>query len=112
MPTTPEREERLVLLGSVRESALQEFESEVRKGKRNPQAELAEYRRRRRDYASWQRMEDAAPEARELAQTLAAQLAPMNDPDMETFAREVNTMLLELYELFIERASRESQGSR
>lgn len=97
-------EHRHALIDSARRRTLQEFESAVAKGERQPADELPEYRRRRRDYASWQRMGEASPEAVDLARTLATQLASMPEPEFRDFALEVNAMLIDLYDAFIARA--------
>lgn len=98
------RRRRKALIDSARQRTLKEFEAAVAKGERNPVEELAEYRRRRRDYATWNRMGEAAPEATELARRLAAQIDPMTEKEMEEFCRDVNAMLINLYEEFIIRA--------
>lgn len=93
------------LVGAARQQTLAAFDKAVSEGERDPAAEIGEYQRRRRDYATWLRMEQPAPEARELAGSLLDRhgLAP-DDASREDFELEITRMLLELYEEFIRRA--------
>lgn len=94
------------LLGAARQQTLAAFEKEVRDGERDPSAEAAEYHRRRRDYATWLRMEEVPEEARELASSL---LSRHNmDPPVESrreFELAVTRMLMELYDEFLLRGN-------
>ncbi|MDX1453891.1 MAG: hypothetical protein R3217_00380 [Gammaproteobacteria bacterium] len=69
-------------------------------------ADWQAWRQRGRDYRSWQRMGAAAPEAIDLASTLARQLPdslhPLGDTERAAFERQVNDMLVDLYREFLD----------
>lgn len=97
------------LIEAAFRQTLARFDEEVRRGERNPAAELATYRRRRRDYATALRIDRVPDEARELAERLLAAHGMTPGPAArKTFERDVLRMLVRLYDAFAERA----QGSR
>lgn len=101
------------LLGAARQQTLAAFEQSVRDGERDPQAEAAEYGRRRRDYLTWLRMEEVPAEAAELAATLLDRHGLDPKPaDRQQFQLALTRMLAELYAEFLQRAGSGTQGSR
>lgn len=101
------------LLGAARQQTLAAFDREVGNRARDPEAEADVYRRRLRDYSTWLRMEQAAPEARELAASLLERhgITP-GDVAREEFALALTAMLVELYGKFLERSATTRHGSR
>ncbi|MDX1443310.1 MAG: hypothetical protein R3270_05970 [Gammaproteobacteria bacterium] len=93
------------LVGAARQQTLAAFDKAVNEGDRDPAAEAATYQRRRRDYATWLRMESPAPEARELAASLLERHGITLEPELlEEFELAITRMLVELYEEFLRRA--------
>lgn len=93
------------LVGAARQQTLAAFDKAVREGERDPAVEAALYQRRRRDYATWLRMETPAPEAIELAGTLLERHGiSLETAERHDFELAITQMLVELYEEFLSRA--------
>ncbi|HEX6928929.1 MAG TPA: hypothetical protein VF267_06745 [Gammaproteobacteria bacterium] len=103
MNESPGRQDALI--DATYRQALATFEKEIENGERDPAAELATYRRRRRDYASLLRLGQVPDEARELA----GRLVETHDLDNagQPFEEAVTRLLIRLYDAFIARAEQE-----
>ena len=100
------------LLVVAERQTLAAFDKDISEGKRNPLEETPDYLRRRRNYATWSRMDTAPEEARELAaQLLANRPLSLDEAERAEFELAVTRMLVRLYDQFLERATR-NQGSR
>lgn len=99
------------LIEVAHHQTLARFEKEVFEGSRDPREELAEYRRRRRDYASLLRMGRVPDEAGSLAeQLLQSHNLVLSGAARQAFERDVAGLLIRLYDDFIVHAT--TQGSR
>lgn len=103
------------LIEAAYRQALARFEKEVADGERDPGAEIAVYRRRRRDYASLLRIGHVPDEARELAGRLL-ETQGAKPASTREFEMDVGRLLVRLYTAFIEHAEKRggssTQGSR
>ena len=98
------------ILEAAHRQTLASFRDQVARGERNPVAERAEYRRRRRDYATCLRMDTVPEEARALAGRLLETHGLSLPPEARgEFERAVLKMLLRLYDAFLDETG---QGSR
>lgn len=99
------------LIEMAHRQTLASFEKEVSEGTRDPRKELAEYRRRRRDYATLLRMGRIPDEAGSLAeQLLQSHSLVLDGSARQAFDHDVAGLLIRLYDDFIERAT--NHGSR
>ena len=101
MPRTPDRPVLEQLIDAAYHQTLARFESEVADGRRDSHAELTDYRRRRRDYASLLRSGRIPEEAQTLAERLlqSHKLATSGEFRSE-FEKDVARMLIRLYDAF------------
>ena len=101
------------LIDAAYAQTLARFKDEVARGERDVVAEMPEYRRRRRDYASLLRMGTLPEEARALAgQLLETHGMNLRDDARQEFERAVTQMLIRLYDAFIDSTADPSQGNR
>lgn len=106
-------ERRRQLLEAAYRQALAGFHDEVAHGRRNPVAEVAEYRRRRRDYATALRIENVPHEAKTLARRLReTHNLALDEEGVAEFDGQVTQMLVRLYDAFIAAAENTRQGNR
>lgn len=111
MTSAPDDQVLAQLIEAAHRQTVARFEKEVAEGARDAQAELAEYRRQRRNYASLLRMNRIPDEAKALAnQLLQAHNLVLDGVSGEAFERDVAKLLIRLYDAFIARAT--AQGSR
>lgn len=111
MPAAPDEKALARLIEVAHHQTLARFEKETSEGTRDAPAELAEYRRQRRDYASLLRIGRIPEEARELSlRLLETQGIALPAAMREKFERDVTALLIRLYDEFIARTT--SQDNR
>lgn len=100
------------LLEAAFHETLKTFDAQVARGEIDPLQQCAEFRRRRRDYASSLRMGQVPAEADALARQLLRThgLEPQDAP-FDAFREDVTRLLIRLYDAFIAR-SEKPQGNR
>ena len=109
MPVSPDDRALAQLIEAAYRQTLARFEKEVAEGRRDPGAELAKYRRQRRDYASLLRINQVPEEAKALAeQLLQSHELELDAARRDAFERDVAALLIRLYDDFIAAA----QGNR
>lgn len=91
------------LLEAAYEQTLARYHEEVARGERDAVAELAIYRKRRRDYATLLRLDTIPDEARQLAEQLLATHRLFLAPNARrAFERDTAFLLIRLYDAFID----------
>lgn len=102
MPTDPSEDALSQLIEAAYRQTLARFEKEIAEGTRDAQAELGDYRRQRRNYASLLRLGQVPEEAKALADRLLQShnlVLPVAVQD--EFERDVARLLIRLYDEFI-----------
>lgn len=100
-PADPDSKALDQLIEAAYRQTLARFESEVESGSRDSTAELAEYRRQRRDYASLLRSGRIPEEAHTLAENLLhTHNLQVDDAFRFEFEQNLARMLIRLYDAF------------